>query len=1352
MKKFYLFLSGTLLMSLPLMSQRPQATNDDPKIIFVQNFEPSSDELSAEDAWQEWQTTPVDTIRELYYYNLSGNSDISGSAKNIYDGSNDWKLGVLRTDSTTIGYEPGSGIILLNGVVVSNNKNDKANDVYNEEVYGIKTDGEDIERAKAFAKYGEDGGSYYFSYTSGNAEGADTYSSGIVKNYRRNLFVRGLPIEDNSSYRLTFYIKAKKLAKTKPTFYADVMRGYYNSEKPFSMGLGRDDGTFEYDKNNFNGEWEKVTFMTFYLNDSIADAYCYAKGYYWHNDWNYTYNGREYNYIKQPDKFFVRLSFASDSTAFELDNMTLTKSWIGGVEHSENMIRVDFGYETNLLELAKAAYAETNIAAVELPGQYFSVYGYYAKGGNKGWYPIEIASAEYHDDGYMYMWSKDTEVGGKFYPNPFTNYDSVLVSFINPVENEKIRLVYNSKLYPDALNTEWVEGGKTVKNFTNELSKLNPNIEVNQYGKKVYSMKNLPPVITSYPYENESFGLVSFNEIKVGMSRVLEYEEDAVETSEKAFLRVTKAGVKEIWPVTLTNDSVAVFTRKQADITKNGETLVGDYKFEFINLKGIGTDYAANVTVYYGFGDYDHNPDLTAVFQSDYMANTTENQSVPVGGALWNGKDKFTIGTGTNVSTKSRLYYTNPASGFTSGLYMSGRAEGSDNGHFAYGLDKANPINLQAGKQYTLSFTAAMWETPLNTDIYIYPADFDNLSGIPSMAADKKTLIGSFAPTVRSPYTTIQVYTPPYGSWPDGVESFTFQFSVPNDGAYIIEWEVEKNGTDGDLLSDFTIQTVRDLSFPYVSKLNSTVNKAQEKLDGITKEIYYGVQFDALAQAIADYAWDKWESTKPSAYNAATAFVENQIKLMQERMDTVDLYYDSEDKAIAKLDEFLDDTLGYTGLVAYKALEALADDNFTYECPEHTNAEIAANAKAYDDAVKALDDRLALNGKFNDKLAEIKKAIDDKDARKDYPEYAEMVAGYEDALKYDQITPDNEEFTAGYKELCGVLNVYKFKVDAVDAYTRQVKELYALADSLGFKFDEGIKAQVAALRDKDEKLESYLREAAILQILKIYASDDKEKKDLLADNFDASALIPNYYLYTEAQVDRDMEKNSSGNWRIKSGANTTAFPSWTINRSSGNWIPTNVKNGEGEGYIDWEIDGHAFIAGLRCKSQTKGTFGTVVEGLPQGFYWFGLYGYNQTSGVNYTLKTDSVSISENLNSWNGGSKFQYKELGKDSILVAGNLSFSINQTSSSSSELDFRYFILRLRGADPAYDYAAAANAQEQKLADLITFADAAAEKVSVQYFNLGGVEISAAKPGDIIIKRTVLSNGEAVVEKILVK
>ena len=1284
MKKFYLLLTGALLTTLSVVSQRPQSTDNDPKLIFTQDFEPSSEGLSAEDAWAEWQATPVDTIKELYYYNRTGSGNVN--KVDIYDGTSDWNLGVLRTDSTTVGYEAGSGIILLNGVVVTNHKDDKANGYYDGDTYGIKADGSESERAKAFEKYAEDGGSYYFSYTSGNADGADGYSSGVVPNYRRDLFVRGLPIEDNSSYRLTFFIKANKLGSTKPTFYADVMRGYYNSEKPFSLGLASDAATFEYKKEKFNGQWEKVTFMTYYLNDSIADAFVYAAGYWWGSSWTYNYNGRDYNYIKQPDKFFVRLSFASDSTAFELDNLTLTKSWIGGVEHTGNMIRVDVGYETNLLELAAAAEAETNIAAVELPGQYFSVSGYIK---NRGWYPIEIESAEYHDDGYMYMWSKDSESGGKKYPNPFTSYDTVLVSFINPVDNEKICLKYDGSTYPCALDKEWVDAGKTVKNFTNEPSKLNPNIEYNQFGKKVYSFKQLPPVIQSYPFEKGSFGLEAFNQITVGMSRVIEYEENATEQSEKAFLRVTKAGVKEIWTVSESTDNSATFVRSTADIAKNG-ALVGDYKFEFMNLKGIGTDYAKTQTVEYGFGHFDHNPKIEAAFQSDFKESSNATQSVPTGAAIWNGKDAFTVGDGSAMGTKSRLFWTNPASGFTSGFYISGRAEGSADGHMVYGVDANDPITLKAGVTYSITFSAAYWDNACETNLYIYPNTFaaDKLSEIKSLSTENKTLIATFTPSVKAPYNTIQKYDPPYGSWPNGTESFSYQFTV-----------------------------------------------------------------HALSAVAQEYFYENWESTKPSDYDAATAVVDNELKLMQLRVDTVDLYYTTENKAYDKLAEFDGDTEGLTDLEAFVALDDMVYDNEDLDITELTNSEITAAIKAYEDAIKALDDRIALMEKFDAKLKEVKALVEADDAHQEYAEYAVMVRAYNTADAYDQITPTDAEYTEAYNALCEGENAYVFKVDGVDALSRQAKELYALADSLGYKFSDDIKARVAALTFKDEALENVLREAAVLQIYKIFASDDEEKKAALADNFDVSALVPNYFLYNDAQVGRDMEDNS-GTWGIKKEANSTAFPGWTITPTGGNWYPTKEADVANEGKVAWDVEGHIYAGGLRCGKQTQGNIDAVIEGLPQAFYWFGFYGSNQTSNVSAVVEGDTIFYNDNIKYMEnaGGNKFNNKTVGVDSVKVSTTLKFSLKQTSGSSSMFDIRYFVLYLRGQQQGVDYAALVTAQEAKVADLLTFADAPAAEESVQYFNLGGAPIAAPKAGDIVIKRTVLSNGTAVVEKVLVK
>ncbi len=285
---------------------------------------------------------------------------------------------------------------------------------------------------------------------------------------------------------------------------------------------------------------------------------------------------------------------------------------------------------------------------------------------------------------------------------------------------------------------------------------------------------------------------------------------------------------------------------------------------------------------------------------------------------------------------------------------------------------------------------------------------------------ESKTLIATFTPGVKAPYSTIQKYDPPYGSWPDGNETFSFQFTVPANGNYLFEWIVEKNSTNGLLMSDFNIATVGDLSFPYVTKLNASVAKAQDKVDNLD-EMYYGTQYDALAAVAQEYFYENWESTAPSEYTAATAIVDNELKLMQLRIDTVDLYYTTENKAYDKIAEFDGNTEGYTDLEAFVALDDMVYENEDLDITELTNSEITAKIKAYEDAIKALDDRIALMTKFNDKLAEVKKLIEAEDAHQEYDEYAVMVRAYNTADAYDQITPTDAEYTEAYNALCSCI-------------------------------------------------------------------------------------------------------------------------------------------------------------------------------------------------------------------------------------------------------------------------------------------------------------------------------------------
>jgi hypothetical protein len=132
-----------------------------------------------------------------------------------------------------------------------------------------------------------------------------------------------------------------------------------------------------------------------------------------------------------------------------------------------------------------------------------------------------------------------------------------------------------------------------------------------------------------------------------------------------------------------------------------------------------------------------------------------------------------------------------------------------------------------------------------------------------------------------------------------------------------------------------------------------------------------------------------------------------------------------------------------------------------------------------------------------------------------------------------------------------------------------------------------------------------------------------------------------------------------------------------------------------------------------------------------------------------TASSGDVSLENKIASVN------YKDAGVDSVLVNGTLKVNADYkiSSTSSKELDIRYFKLLLSGYDNNHDYSADYNAQKQKVDALILFADApVADEIGVQYFSLGGIQIDAPKAGEIVIKRSILSNGESVSEVELIK
>ena len=242
---------------------------------------------------------------------------------------------LVRTDSVTPGKE--GGIIIYNGVMLTDDKADIDNRKYRNDDYAIVTENTQA-RAEAFEKWGQDGGEKAFHFVSAgryNADGTSAVGSSDNKytdDYRRNLFVRlKNVIEPETSYRVTFYVKAKSTTASSgysPRLHAGLYRGYFHSEKPFTMGMEDDNDhnkfktEITYEKTEFSGDWEKVTFMDYYLNDSIADYYMLSSGYWWSDSWTWKAadNGTEES-ISRISSSSVCLSVLTQQTSWLITSL-----------------------------------------------------------------------------------------------------------------------------------------------------------------------------------------------------------------------------------------------------------------------------------------------------------------------------------------------------------------------------------------------------------------------------------------------------------------------------------------------------------------------------------------------------------------------------------------------------------------------------------------------------------------------------------------------------------------------------------------------------------------------------------------------------------------------------------------------------------------------------------------------------------------------------------------------------------------------------------------------------------------------------------------------------------------------
>ncbi len=1394
MKKNLLF-AGILLAALPVCAQdEPTRYSSDPEVIFSQNFEFEGASFA------DWQKTIIGQIDSVQYYAVE-NIDPAGGDGNLGTNAKPW------TDRKTWKKGPwrDTVIILRNDVMVADNPTDS--NAFRFDTWDIINDFETPAgdaRREQMSKYNLTGGKKYFKYVSTDTAGAlsnsSAWSGNLAARYRRNLFVRGLDIKPYSSYRLTAYVTAhkegkKKLAadsvslQYKPTMYFDIMRGHFASEKPFTMGIENDAAHYKYNKKFEKNvvfeskdakratykedEWSKVTFMTYYINDSIANDYVFVDGYYWDTEWSWTSDetgGKEWNYIVQPDKFFARVGFASDSTIFGIDEISLTKSWIGGCEFAGKTLRVDFGYDTNIKDLCADAQEATGVAAIELDPQYFNVWGHWSEDGTWEEVNTEISSAEYHKDGYMYIFIDRAS------DYSFDDYDTVLVSFTNPNE-ESLRLRYNkNSVFPKAWDTAWIKDGCPVENFTNEVATANPVVD-----DGVYSMYDLPPVFKGgEDYEINSFQLAgTIEELSFRLSKFAAYDIAAGEATEQLLMMVSQSNVTEYWLVsdeveeTEGGDAIVTFARPAAaPARKFSDVLAGDYQIQIVQLYSGSDpedpsdqygDRGQDVAFAYSFGDasmpegvtdyvdflpynYDRQftkgVNITGFSASHCATRVAQFSGDYTRGLLW-GVWGQEVGAEQNENNRPKLQYKVeiPADGvydFQFGMTMGDGYDASS--LYVYLFD-------EAGKKDTLTGYAAVGgNSAAGVEYKVKPGKNVIMTADPNDVTEIENGINEykfFTSNLKAgTYTISFEQNAPQSAFDWG----SFSLKTTTNGMILYYLEVVQQGNE--IKTGFGIAYGPMSTFSKaVAALEKTIAKAAADADKYTGTTYSAVV--GVKNGYADFN-GAVKVTAPSAWNAASAEISNADKALAARMALVDEMYAQR--------KMLTDTLAafaakdHEGMNTYVASKADLEKLESLVPSVATDDSIKAITELYKKDADLMAKHAAAIDAFNAAMTVADDSIKSKTAAKAFDEYAALQAAYGIASAVDYDNEPADTIAKRKDALMLATNNYAYAFLAIEFNRAYIADLAALP---GLDLSASASDIATMLENREyAKLEALYRNSIKARLYSEIVDGT------VGDSVPLNALIKNNKLYATALIRERMDLQSPANIdqmkSIADGCNiihtrheyndngnqpiwvmplenniTNLFPAWTV-KSIETYSGNRMVTADDQDYTNFKAGNTFFDGALSMDWNSKAELSTTVEDLPVGIFEIGA---DFNAGASSELKVNETSKTVT------GQSFVSVGGVKESATIKVTL-----VTGNNKSSLD--NFALIFRAKDDKADYASLRDAAIGAVTSVLTFDDAADEaEAQYEYYTLDAIKTDA--PEGIVLRKNI-ATGE--VEKVLFK
>ena len=515
---------------------------------------------------------------------------------------------------------------------------------------------------------------------------------------------------------------------------------------------------------------------------------------------------------------------------YYFDNIVFEVYKLGTIaEYSQDVIKIDFGFDTNIPALVKATGKPRLIfpkscVKVTVDGEVLE--------------DEDITSVEGFADGRFYIFAEDIIEG-----------DQVEVKFTNP-SDPAYHLIYTSAA---------VEG-QDVANFDG-IATENDDIA---YAEDAFAYIYQSPTIIESDPEDGSFNLPnSLKEFKVTFDKLADC------TNMTATLNGKTLTINPVDGVPMSSLSGQYVCAEKVILTREGndDLPTGTYTIKIDKVypeARLADNIYAEFEYSFYIGQVEVNPNDTIkeVVPASLFANCAAG-GIPEGYVVnFNGEERTCEST---YGSGPRMFDFAEGGDFTKGLYFR-------EGYAQYGSWDGYQLQLEGGKKYRLTFNSAMWK--------------DNGSQMTFSILDP-------ADEEAEPYLSQTINnTPNVNGSQNAVSGSTFtsiDFTPDHTGYYLLRWTRE--GFNEVLLANVSMKYIPNaIGVEETQLLNTALANAKAALESNADERYAGVDYNALSEAVTKYEGEKSTYTGPSKFKAAAEALDALTAALKDHRSLCDSY------------------------------------------------------------------------------------------------------------------------------------------------------------------------------------------------------------------------------------------------------------------------------------------------------------------------------------------------------------------------------------------------------------------------------------------------------------------------------